>query len=80
LFGQGSEFQAEAIAALYVTDDGVGFDAALGNQKIEFGGHVFLDIEMGRLDEEAVSADVQNAGNVIAAVAAPADPDVLGGW
>jgi len=32
---------------------------------------------MRRLDEEAIDADVEDVGDVLAAIAAPADPDVL---
>ena len=60
-----------------MANDGVGLDAALLNEKVEFGGHTFLDFEMRSLDEEAVDADVENAGDVIAAIAAPTNPNVV---
>ena len=73
----GEESQAEAAAVFYVADDGVGFDAAFLNEKVEFGGHAFFHFEMRGLYEEAIDADVEDAGDVVAAIAAPADPDVL---
>jgi len=76
----GEESQAEAAAVFYVADDGVGFDAAFLNEKVEFGGHAFFDFEVRGLDEQAVNADVQDAGDIVAAIAAQADPDVLRGW
>jgi len=60
-----------------MSNNGVGSDAALLNQKIELGGHAFFYAEMRRLDEQAIDTDVQDAGNIIPAVAAPADPDVF---
>jgi hypothetical protein len=78
--GCGEESQAEAGAAFDVANDGVGFDAALRNEEVELGGHAFFDFEVRSLDEEAVDADVDDAGDVVAAVAAPADPDVVRGW
>ena len=75
--GHSDEAQAQAAAAFYVANDGVRFDAAFLNQKVELGGHAFFDAEVRSLDEEAVDADVEDAGDVVAAVAAPADPDVL---
>jgi hypothetical protein len=78
--GRGEESQAEAGAAFNVPNDGVGFDAALLNEEVELRGHAFSDFEVRSLDEEAVDADVENAGDVVAAVAAPADPDVFRGW
>jgi hypothetical protein len=60
-----------------VANDGVGFDAAFLNQKVEFGGHAFFQFETQGFDEEAIDADVEDAGDVLAAIAAPADPDVL---
>lgn len=63
-----------------MADDGVGFDAALLNEEVELGGHAFFDLEVRSLDEEAVDADIEDAGDIVAAVAAPADPDVFRGW
>jgi hypothetical protein len=60
-----------------VADDRVGFDAALLNEEVELSGHAFFDFEMRSLDEEAVDTDVQDAGDIVATVAAPADPDVF---
>lgn len=79
IVGCGEESQAEAGAAFNVAYNGVSFDAALLNEEVEFGGHAFFDFELGSLDEEAVDADVEDAGDVVAAVAAPADPDVVRG-
>ncbi|MGB6833889.1 MAG: hypothetical protein WCA94_09335 [Candidatus Acidiferrum sp.] len=74
---QDDESQAKASATLYMANDGVGLNAALLNEKVEFGGHTFLDFEMRSLDEEAVDADVEDAGDVIAAIAAPTNPNVV---
>lgn len=73
------KFEAEAVAAPDVTNDSFGVDAALLNQKIEFGGHAFFDSLVRRLDKQPVDADIQDAGDVVATVAAPADPDVVRG-
>jgi len=56
--GYGEESQAEAAAAFYVANDGVGFYAALLNEKVEFGGHAFFDFGVKGLDEEAIDADI----------------------
>ncbi len=79
-FGQRDEFQADSRAAFYVANDGLGSDAPFLNEKIELGGHSVLDLEMRGLDKKAVAADVQDAGDIIAAIAAPADPDVFRCW
>ena len=79
LVADGQELHAEAVATIHVTDDGVRFDTALLNEKVELGGHACFDAEMGSLDEHAVDVDVQDAGDVVEAVAAPADPDVFRG-
>lgn len=42
-FAHNDEPQSEAAAALYVANDGVGSNAPLLNEKIELGGHAFLD-------------------------------------
>lgn len=60
-----------------MANDGVGFYAAFLNQEVEFGGHAFFDFRVRGLDEEAVDADVENAGDVVAAIAEPADPDIF---
>jgi hypothetical protein len=60
-----------------VTNDGVSFDAALLNQEIELRGHAFLDFEVWSLNEETVDADVQDAGDIVASIAAPTNPDIL---
>jgi len=73
----GEETQAKALATFNVANDGVGLDAALLNEEVELGGHAFLDLEVRGLDEKAVDADVEDAGDVVAAVAAPADPNVF---
>jgi len=75
----GQELHAEAVATIHVTDDGVCFDTALLNEKVEPGGHAFFDAEMGSLDEHAVDVDIQDAGDVVEAVTTPADPDVFRG-
>ncbi len=79
MVGRAEEFQAEAETPYYVADDGVGFDAAFLNEEVELGGHALFDLEVRGLDEEAVDADVQDAGDIVAAIAAPADPDVFRG-
>jgi hypothetical protein len=60
-----------------VANLGVGFDAALLDEKVESGGHAFFHFETRGFDEEAIDADVEDAGDVLAAIAAPADPDVV---
>jgi hypothetical protein len=60
-----------------VANDGVGFDTAFLDEKVEFGGHAFFHFAMRGFDEEAIDADVEDAGDVFAAMAAPADPDVV---
>jgi hypothetical protein len=79
-FVDGEKAQAETAAAFYVANDGVGFDAAFLNEEVELGGHAFFDLEVRGLDEKAVDADVEDARDVVAAIAAPADPDVFRGW
>ncbi len=64
-FGYGEEFEAEAATALYVTNDRVSLDAAFLDQKIELSGCAFFHGCVRSLNEEAVHADVQNAGNII---------------
>jgi hypothetical protein len=75
--GYSDEAQAEAVAVFYVANDGVGFDAAFLNEKVQFSGHAFFHLGLRSLDEEAVDADVEDAGDIVAAIAAPADPDVF---
>ena len=69
--------QAETIAALYVANQSFGCDTAFLDQKIKLGGHALFHAEVRRLDKKAIDADVQDARNIIALVAAPADPDVF---
>jgi predicted NAD-dependent protein-ADP-ribosyltransferase YbiA (DUF1768 family) len=76
----GNESQAEAAAALYVTHDRVGFYAAFLNQEIQLSRHAFFHAEVRRLDKQAIDTDVQDAGDIVAFVAAPAEPDILRGW
>jgi hypothetical protein len=73
----GDEAQAEAAAAFYVANDGVGFDAAFLNEKVQFSGHASFNTEVRGLDEEAVDADVEDAGDIVAAIAAPTNPDIF---
>jgi hypothetical protein len=75
----GEESQAKAAAAGYVADDGVGLDAAFLDQEIKFGGHALFHFEVRGLDEQPVDADIQDAGDIVASVAAPADPNIVGG-
>ena len=77
VFSHGNESQAQAAAAFYVTNDGVGFDAPLLNQEIELGGHAFFDAEVRSFDKQAVNTYVQDAGNIVAIVALPAEPNIL---
>lgn len=80
LVGDGDETQAQAggsFAALDVTNDGIGFDAAFLNEEVKFGGHAFFQLEVRSLDEEPIDADVEDAGDIVPAIAAPADPDVF---
>lgn len=60
-----------------MSDHGIGFDAALLDKEVELRGHALFDFEVRGLDEESVDADVENPGNIVAAVAAPANPDVF---
>jgi hypothetical protein len=76
----GNESQAEAAAALYVANDRVGFDAAFLNQEIQLSGHAFFHAEVRSLDKQAVDTDVQDPGDIVPLVAAPAEPDILRGW
>jgi hypothetical protein len=76
--GHGDKTQAKTASAFNVTNDSVGFDAAFLDEEVELGFHAFLELEVGRLNEEAIDADVEDAGDIVAAVALPADPDVLG--
>ena len=76
-FTYGEKTQAQAPAAFDVADDGVGLDAAFLNEEVELGGHAFFDLDVRGLDEKAVNAYVEDAGDIVEAVAAPADPDVL---
>jgi hypothetical protein len=73
----GEETQAQAPATFYVSDDSIGLDAAFLNEEVELGGHTFFDLEVRGFDEKTVNADVEDAGDVVAAVAAPADPNVF---
>ena len=76
-FTYGEETKAQAPATFDVANDSVGLDAAFLNEEVELGGHAFFDLEVRGLDEKTVNADVENAGNVVAAVATPADPNVF---
>jgi hypothetical protein len=82
LVGDGDKAKPKtaAIAAFYVANYGVGFNATFLNEEVKFGGHAFFEFEVRSLDEKAVDADVEDAGDVVAAIAAPADPDVFRGW
>jgi hypothetical protein len=73
----GRKSQAEAIATLHVTNQSFGCDTAFLDQKIELGGHAFFHAEVRGLDKKAIDADVQDTGNIVALVTAPADPDVF---
>jgi len=77
VFAQGNESQTEAVAAFDVANDRIGPDAAFLDEKIELGGHALFQVGMRGLDKQAIDADVQDARDIVAAIAAPADPDVL---
>jgi hypothetical protein len=62
-----------------VAYDGVRSYTALLNEKVELTRHAFFDAEMGSFNEHAVDADIQGARDIVAAVAPPADPEVLRG-
>ena len=47
----GDESQAYAAAAFYMTNNSLGFDSALLNQKIELGGHAFFSAEVRSRDK-----------------------------
>ncbi len=72
-----SKSQAESIATLYVTNQSFGRDTSFLDQKIELGWHALFHAEVRRLDKQAINADVQDARNIVAVVAAPADPDIF---
>jgi hypothetical protein len=76
-FSHGSKSQAESIAELYVTNQSIGCDTAFLDQKIQLGGHAFFHAQVWGLDKKSIDADVQDARNIVALVAAPADPNVL---
>ena len=76
-FADGEETKAQAPATFYVADDGVGLDAAFLNEEVELGGHAFFYLEVRGLDEKAVNTYVEDAGDVVPTVAAPADPNVF---
>jgi hypothetical protein len=78
-FADGEETQAKASAAFDMADDSVGLDAAFLNEEVQLGGHAFFDLEVRGLDEKTVNADVEDAGDVVAAIAEPADPNVFRG-
>jgi hypothetical protein len=75
----GEESQAKPAATFYVADDGVGPDATFLDQEIKFGRHALFHFEVRGLDEQAVDADVEDAGDVVPSVAAPTDPNIVGG-
>jgi hypothetical protein len=77
LFTDGEKTQAQAATAFDVADDRVGLDAAFLNEEVELGGHAFFNLEVKGLDEKTVNAYVEDAGDVVAAIAAPADPNVF---
>lgn len=76
-FTYGEETKAQSPPALYVANDGVGLDASFLNEEVQLSRHALFDLEVRSLDEKAVNADVEDAGNVVAAIAAPADPNVF---
>jgi len=76
----GEETKAQASATFYVADDGVGLDAAFLNEEVELGGHAFFDLEVSGLDEKTLNADVEDARDIVAAIATPADPNVFRSW
>jgi hypothetical protein len=75
--GHGNEFQAEAAAAVYMTNDGFGFDAAFLNQEIELGWHTFFHAGSRSLDKKAVDTYIKDTGDIVVFIASPAEPDVL---
>jgi hypothetical protein len=77
LLGKHDKAQAEAAASFDVANHSVGLDAAFLDKEVELGGHAFIDFEVLGLDEKAVDADVEDAGDIVAAVAAPANPYVF---
>ena len=73
----GSKSQAEAAPFFYMAHDCVGLYAPFLNQKIELGRHALFHTEVRSLDKQAVDTDVQDAGDIIAFVASPAEPNIL---
>jgi hypothetical protein len=55
--------------------NGVGTNLPILNKKMK-ARRGTLDHGLGRLDEQAVHADVANAGNVAAVTRLPVDPDI----
>jgi len=60
-----------------MANHGFRFDAAFLNQKVQFRRHAFFDFEVRGLNKQAIDADIEDAGDVVAAIANPADPDVF---
>jgi hypothetical protein len=59
---------------LNVADCGVGFEAAFLNQEIQIYREAFVESFLRGVEEETVHAEIQDAGDIVAAIAAPADP------
>lgn len=57
-----------------MADCSVGFEAAFLDQEIQFCRVAFVEAFLGGVEEEAVDAEVQDAGDIVTAIAAPADP------
>jgi hypothetical protein len=60
-----------------VADNSIGFDAAFLDKEVQLSGHTLFHLEVLSLNEKAVDADIQDLGDIVAAVAAPTDPDVF---
>jgi len=70
------KLQAEPGAGARVADDGLRGDFALLDQKMELGFGVSGEL-LRCFEEEAAGAQISNAGNIVASLAVPKDPDVF---
>lgn len=77
LVADGGEFQAQALSLFGVLDGRFGADCAFLDQKVEVGRGADAP-GLRRLQKDAADAQIANARHVIAAVATPVDPDMLG--
>ena len=77
--GHGNESQAKPASAFYVANHRFGFNAPFLNEKVQVRRHAFFDLEVRRLNKQAVDADIKDSRDIVAAIANPADPNVFRG-